>query len=285
MSVVVQTNYAPMIRPAIEGMIADMMPYAIVTRLCETPTGIPFGKAVSQGTQSAKGVLLGGASKYQGVSVIDITLSVAPLDPYSNTPNPNNAYGYQVNTAVMTRGHFWGMAWSVIAPNDPVYYDAALGTLGNSASGQSANGNIVFTQQPADGNTITINGVTITFHASGATGDDINIGPTLGDTVAALAAHLNGSATTGISALSYGAYPPSPGGSAMGSGANTLTISEKTPGTAGNAIAISAAGTPGATASGATLSGGTAASILIPNAHWIDAAVSGQLAKVALFGG
>jgi hypothetical protein len=285
MTVVVQTNYSPQIRPAVEGMIADMMPSAIVTRLCETMTGIPFGKAVSQGTQSAKGVLLGGASKYQGVTVIDNTLSISPLDPYSSTLNPVDAYGYQTNVAVMTRGHLWGKAWSVIAPNDPVYYDAALGTLGNAAAGQSANGSIQFSQQPADGNTIIINGVTITFHASGATGDDINIGPTLGDTVAALATHLNGSATTGISALVYGAYPPSPGGSAQGSGSNTLTISEKTPGTAGNAIAISAAGTPGATASGATLSGGTAASILIPNAHWIDAAVSGQLAKVALFGG
>jgi hypothetical protein len=285
MSVVVQTNYAPQIRPGLEGMISDTMPAAIITRLCETTGGIPFGKAVSQGVQSSKGVLLGGASKYVGCSVVDPTLSISPVNPYAAGYNTVDMYGYQVNTAVMTRGHFWGKALSTVAPLDPVYYDATLGTLGNAAAGQSAYGSIVFGQQPADGNTIIINGVTITFHASGATGDDVNIGPTLGDTVAALATHLNGSVTAGLASQSYSAYPPSPGGSAQGSGANTLMIADKTAGTAGNAIAISAAGTPGATASGATLAGGTAASILVPNAHWIDAAISGQLSKVALFGG
>ena len=100
MSTVVQTRYAPIIEPAVEGMIAEMTGSEVGTRVCETVAGIPFGKAVSQGTRP-KGVIIGGAA-FVGLSVRDITLMSTPVDPLSETPNPLDVYGVYTNVAVMS---------------------------------------------------------------------------------------------------------------------------------------------------------------------------------------
>ena len=71
--VVLQTRYSPGIAYGVEGMISDMTPSSVATRICETAAGIPFGKAVSWGT-NAKGCVIGGSS-FLGLSVRDITLS------------------------------------------------------------------------------------------------------------------------------------------------------------------------------------------------------------------
>jgi hypothetical protein len=285
MSVVVQNFYSPQIRPGLEGMISDTMPHAVVTRICETPAGIGFGKAVSQGILSAKGVLLGGAAGYVGMTCRDITLSLSNLDPMATTAFPLDKYGYRTNVAVITRGHLWVKSLGDAIAGDPVYYDATAGSLGNSATGMAANGNIVFAGQPKDGDHVSINGVVITFHTSGATGDDVNIGPTLGDTVVALASHLAGSATAGLTALKFATDPPAPAGVTQALGANTLLIAAAAVGTAANAFVLDVTGCSVATASGTTLAGGTAASVLVPGAHWLDKMISGQLGRISLFGG
>ena len=56
-------------------MIADTTPSTVGTRICETTAGIPFGKAVSWGS-NAKGCILGGTPFF---GVRDITLSLAPV--------------------------------------------------------------------------------------------------------------------------------------------------------------------------------------------------------------
>jgi hypothetical protein len=265
-------------------MIADQMPHAVVTRICETAAGIGFGKAVSQGTLSPKGVVLGGTT-YVGITCRDITLSLSNLDPNASTPFPLDKYGYKTNMAVMTRGHIWVKAFGNVAANDGVYFDAAAGTLGNSATGQAATGSITFSGQPKDGDTLVINGVTVTFKNSGATGDDVNIGPTLGDTLLAAATKWEASGTAGLAAVHFAADPPLPTGVTVGSGANAIIIDAAAVGTAGNAFALNVAGCSVATASAATLLGGTAAATIVTGAHWIAPVISGQLGLISVFGG
>jgi hypothetical protein len=277
MSTVLQTRYAPYIAPGVEGMISEMVDSEVGTRLCETAAGIPFGKAVGWGA-AAKGCVLGGAS-FLGLSVRDITLALAPVDPLSNTPNPLDAYGRYTNVAFMSRGHMWCKPQALVAPGDALFYDTASGVLGNSASGLAASGWVRFSQQPVAGNTLVINGATLTFVASGATGDQANIGPTLGDTVANAAAAMDASATAGFAALTFRADPASPVGAPSGS--DTIYIQANAVGTAGNALAITS-GPTGMTKSGATLAGGTAAATAITAGRWVTGGIGGQLAIVSL---
>jgi flagellar hook protein FlgE len=67
----------------------------------------------------------------------------------------------------------------------------------------SPTGNIQFTNNPSAGDTITINGVTWTFVASGATGTQTNIGGDLASTIAQLANDLNASVNTALTPATY----------------------------------------------------------------------------------
>lgn len=284
MSTVVQRSYSPQMRAGLVGMIADQVEYAMHTRIADVAAGagIPFGIAVSQSPNFDKGCVPGGA-KFVGITARDITLAPALIDPLApdGVFNPLDQYGQKVNVAVLSRGHIWVLAGSGAAAADPLFYNTTNGGFCNSASGQAAYGSIQFSKIPADGETMVINGVTITFHTSGATGDDVNIGPTLGDTLVATAAKLNGSGTAGLTALSFKAIPASPGGAGQGSGADTLSFASKAPGVAGNSLAIGAV-PAGATKSGATLAGGSAAATAIVGGVWLDTAIAGQIARVAL---
>jgi|GEM_PF-1388279 len=274
---VVQTRYAPYIAPAVEGMISEMTGSEVGTRICETPAGITFGKAVSQGNRS-KGCVLGGAS-FVGISVRDITLDLVSVDPLSTVPNPLDAYGQWTNVAVLSRGHIWVKPQGLVAANDAAFYDPATGRFGNSASGLAASGWVTFARNPSNNETLVINGATLTFVTGTPTGDQVKIGDTLGDTLANAAAVMDGSATAGFAALTFRADPPVYPGTS--SGADTIFIQANAVGTAGNALAITS-GPAGMTKSGATLAGGTAAATAIVAAKFLDAAVAGQLARVSL---
>lgn len=279
MTTVVQTTYRPQIAPAALGMVADLANSEVGTRICETAAGIAFGRAVSQGTLSDRGAVLGG-SNFVGISVRDVTLDRMPIDPLSSTEAAADTYPQYSNMSVASRGHIWVNAGANVSAGDALYYSATDGTFGGSG-GEMANGSITFSQQPVAGQTVTINGTTVTFEASGATGNQVNIAATLGDTIDALVTMLNASADTNLVACKYGAYPPSPGGAGEGSGANTLQIVDKTAGTAGNSIAFSTNVT-GATTSGSTLSGGAAAGTAVTGGYWVTSALAGNLAKVSL---
>ena len=73
MTTVVQQFYRPTILPGLAGMIADMTKSDVQTRLCETVGGIGFGLAVSYGSQSDEGAVLGGATKVNDVTATDVT--------------------------------------------------------------------------------------------------------------------------------------------------------------------------------------------------------------------
>jgi hypothetical protein len=284
MSTVVQRTYRPQQAPGVAGMIVDETRASVITRQCATAAGIGYGLAVSQGTKDTDAVI--GGAAFIGLTVRDVTVDQIPLDPlYSGGPIPVDTYPQYKDMGVMTTGHMWvqclGGGATGVKGGDALFANAA-GQLSNSASGTSATGSIVFSKIPANNETITINAVAITFHTSGATGDDMNINyPTLGDFVAALANKLNGSATAGLTPLQFRADPPSPGGSGQGSGANTLLIGAETVGTAANAYTL-ATTCAGSTVSGATLAGGAATATAIVGGYWLTSAIAGQLAVVSL---
>jgi hypothetical protein len=283
MTTVVQQNYSPQIRPFVVGQIVDETGYEVGTRNCETVAGIAFGLAVSQGAAD-KGCIIGG-SKFIGISVRDVTLGLAPVDPLSASYLTLDAYGQHENVAVCSRGHIVVMAYDDVVANDPLYYNTTTGTFGNSASGEAADGNIVFTTQPVDATSVTLNGgAPIVFKnvVTDAT-TQCQIGPTLGDTLVNLAAFItaNPGSDANIGYFDAVAYPTSPGGAGEGSGANTLLLAAKAPGTAPNSYTI-ATTTAGATRSAATILGGTASATAVAGASWKTSAIDGQLAVVSL---
>lgn len=165
MSVVVQSSYRPQIARGVVGMIADEADCEVGTRIVETSAGIGFGLAVSQGTGD-KGCVIGG-SKFIGITVRDITQDRMPIDPYSSTEAAADVYPQYANAGVMSRGHIWLLAHADVAAGDALYYDTTAGTFGNSASGEAASGSITFTEQPAEGQTATINGTKVIAVAEG----------------------------------------------------------------------------------------------------------------------
>ena len=258
-------------------MISEMTGSEVGTRICETAAGVTFGKAVSQGFRS-KGCVIGGAA-FVGITVRDITLSMVSPDPLSNVDNALDTYGQWTNVAVCSRGHIWVKPQGLVSANDAVYYDTGSGKLGNSATGLAASGWVTLARQPANNETLVINGATVTFVTGTPTGDQVKIGDTLGDTVTNAVKLLNDSATAGLAALTFAADPPTPVGG--GSASDTILIQANAVGVAGNALAITS-GPAGMTKSGATLAGGTAAGTLIAGAKWLDSGIAGQTARITL---
>lgn len=109
-----------------------------------------------------------------------------------------------------------------------------------------ATGNVAFTTNPVAATTITIGGTAVSFVASGAVGNQVNIGATVAITLASLLALLQGSADVNLVKFTY---------ALVGS---TLNLTAVTGGVAGNSLTL-ATTVGGATPSGATLSGGAAA--------------------------
>jgi hypothetical protein len=95
--------------------------YDNITGLCETASpGIPFGRAVSQGTLSDKGMVLGGTlAGFRGISIKDQTLVVGNADAYL-PPN---------NMGVCHRGLIWAEPGEAVAANDPVWFHGTTGVL------------------------------------------------------------------------------------------------------------------------------------------------------------
>jgi hypothetical protein len=124
-----------------------------------------------------------------------------------------------------------------------------FGAPASSTATVAATGSIGFSAQPAPNSTVTINGTAFTFVASGATGNQCNIGVSLSATMTALATVLNASVVAGVAAATY-----------TGAAA-ALTIVHDTLGVAGNTFTLAASTSPASngTVSGATLTGGAVA--------------------------
>ncbi len=124
---------------------------------------------------------------------------------------------------------------------------AAFGAPTNAGT-VAATGAITFTAQPLANSTLTINGTLFTFVASGAVGNQVNIGANLAATMTALASALNASVVTGVALATYTGT------------ATALTMVHDALGVTGNSFTLAASTTPASngTVSAATLTGGLA---------------------------
>lgn len=120
-------------------------------------------------------------------------------------------------------------------------------TSATSGIGVNASGTMTFTGQPANNDTVTVNGTVVTFVTGTPSGSQVKIGSTAADTATNLNTFLSASTDTGIAAATY----------AVASLVVTATF--KTVGTAGNSFTL-AESAANFTVSGATLTGGTEAS-------------------------
>jgi hypothetical protein len=122
---------------------------------------------------------------------------------------------------------------------------AAAASIGPVAA-IAATGAITFTTNPSTSNTLTLGGTAITFVTSGASGNQVNIGNDTAATVASLMSLLQGSVDANIAACTYTLN------------GLTIQVTNKTAGVSGNSYTL-ATNVSGVTLSGATLSGGVAA--------------------------
>jgi hypothetical protein len=122
---------------------------------------------------------------------------------------------------------------------------AATGTLQSAATGT-----VTFTANPIAASTLTINSVAITFVASGAVGNQVNVQGSLSATLAALMAFLATTTTAGLVACNYSLT------------SNVLTVNANAGGVGGNAFTL-ATTVVGAAASAATLLGGAASALTV----------------------
>lgn len=127
----------------------------------------------------------------------------------------------------------------------PANTQAAVWSFWMKPAGAYATGLILFTSNPAAGSTVSLGGTTVTFVASGASGNQVNIGANLAATLQNLKTFANASADANLALAIYDAST------------TTLTTKYKAPGTAGNAYSL-ATNVSGAAPSGPTLTGGVA---------------------------
>lgn len=119
-------------------------------------------------------------------------------------------------------------------------YDAAGRVVPYTGGGDYATGTLTFNANPTAAQTLTINGIAITFVAAGATGMQVNIGATTTATAQATKALINANPSFAVGASGD---------------LNILTLRANTAGAAGNAVTLAISGTNPAV-SGATLTGG-----------------------------
>jgi hypothetical protein len=124
----VQTTYSTNLQPGVEGEVATMLDDDDVTTcICETAAGIPFGRAVSEGA-NARGAVLGGATKFVGLTVRDITL-------IAQSGQTVDLYQRYNNMAVMIEGDMWVRPVAAVTHGSPATYDSTTGQLNPAAAG------------------------------------------------------------------------------------------------------------------------------------------------------
>lgn len=117
----IQTTYAATHARWVEGMVLNMEPNVIVTRVAEDVEGIGFGKVCVQGTLDNQVVDSEATVKFAGIAVLDTT-------------RPNGKYDQFDNVAVMKKGVIVVAASEAVAVGDPVYYTPATGVLSKTST-------------------------------------------------------------------------------------------------------------------------------------------------------
>lgn len=179
-----------------------------------------------------------------------VNINTGPVLPLTHVIG-HEAGGKGGRQALTRFGRRGSLTMPAIARTQPYYP--------RTAPAVPASGSIRLTANPTAGETLTINGTAITVVASGATGNQVNRGGTVAQTLDNLIAFLRTSADANIK---QAAYMLIAGGTIIGDGTGEIVVTHLTPGVAGNAFTL--ATTTTATLSGATLANGSDALALTP---------------------
>lgn len=176
------------------------------------------------------------------VIINGIPLSITGLN-FSSITNLNGA-ATLIQTAVAALSASCTCVWNATYTT----FTITSGTTGITSTvgfgaAPTATGKATFSGQPSAADTLTLNGTVITFRASGASGNEVNIGASLTITLASLLSFLNASSDTQLVKFHY-----------VVSG-SVLYFYAVTSGTGGNSLTL-AKSAAAITLSAGTLSGG-----------------------------
>lgn len=117
--------YKGTIGTAVEGMLANMEPKTIISRMNEDTAMLGFGKAVFQGaTDRGVTTTVGTAAEFVGITALDRSAYVTA---------DQSAEGFRAGdeARILRRGVIWVKVAAAVAPRDPVHI-AADGTFTNT---------------------------------------------------------------------------------------------------------------------------------------------------------
>ncbi|HEV7258944.1 MAG TPA: DUF2190 family protein [Bosea sp. (in: a-proteobacteria)] len=117
----IQTTYAATHARWVEGMVLNMEPNVVVSRVAEDAEGIGFGKVGVQGTADNQVVDSEATVKFVGIAVLDVN-------------RPTGKYEQYDTVALMKKGVIVVQASEAVAVGDPVYYTPATGVLSKTSS-------------------------------------------------------------------------------------------------------------------------------------------------------
>jgi hypothetical protein len=138
----VQTTYSATMQPGVEGQIATMLDDDDVeTRTCETAAGIGFGRVVSEGT-NARGAVIGGATKYIGITAKDPALVI-------QSGQTVDLYQRYSNMAVLLEGDIWVRPVAAVTHGSAATYDGTTGQLNPATAGVAMAGSRYLTSAGA----------------------------------------------------------------------------------------------------------------------------------------
>jgi len=127
-----QTSYSIKQPIAYAGMVYAQAPHDIISRDVETVAGIPFGVAVSRGTDLERQVVLGGATGFTGITI-------RSLDREGAVNTAAIQYNEKETAGVIRDGYVWAVCPSGCNPGDSVNYVDATGVIdsGTAVSGET----------------------------------------------------------------------------------------------------------------------------------------------------
>lgn len=265
------------------GQLVDQNPYTAESLTNDQSVAIQFGNAVARSgaDNTCK------APAVDADQIIGIALRHAIMPTLGPGDGGTNLVQYTQNASVpiLRNGFVYAAPVENVNRGDKVIsITAQNGALGSSADDPggadvaiapaiAATGSIILTAVPTAGDTVTIDGTVVTFEASGATGNQVNLGATAAATATALAAFLNASADANIVKMTY-----------VDSGTGSIEVVSVLTGTAGNAYTLATSDSGKITVSGATLAGGAAAvgsgRVIVPGARWESTTAAGVVGVV-----
>jgi hypothetical protein len=124
---VVQSTFPEQMRQGFPGMVNRQVLYNSVSRSCDTPTGIPYARAVSQGSWDGGAVIGGTANGFLGITIMDPTL----VNPTTSALG-DCVYAQYTEMGILTQGEMFATAPVAVVAGDPVSFIAVDGTLTNT---------------------------------------------------------------------------------------------------------------------------------------------------------